>query len=52
MALRSLVETIACIKLIQRRKYFDEEKIQSIYNFSEVLFGKLVAFRKAVSKNP
>jgi four helix bundle protein len=49
MGLRSLIETVACMKLIQRRKYISIEKLQTIYKFSEKLFAKLSAFRKAIS---
>ena len=35
MALRSLVETVACMKLIERRNYVDSKKIKDLYEFSE-----------------
>ena len=50
MAIRSLLETVACVKLIERRNYITEEDAKAVYAFSEKLFAKLVAFKKAVSK--
>jgi len=51
MALRSLVETIACLKLIERRDYAEVESINKIRKVGEELFAKLTAFRKALDKN-
>jgi four helix bundle protein len=50
MAIRSLLETVACVKLIERRNYVNKEDAKAVYAFSEKLFAKLVAFKKAVSK--
>ena len=50
MASRSLLETVACVKLIERRNYITKEDTKALYDFSEKLFAKLIAFRKAVSK--
>ena len=50
MAIRSLLETVACVKLIERRNYITKEDTKALYDFSEKLFAKLVAFKKAVSK--
>jgi len=50
MAIRSLLESVACVKLIERRKYVSKEEPKILYDFSEKLFAKLVAFKKAVSK--
>jgi len=50
MALRSLMETVACQHLIKRRQYVDDKKISEAYEFSQVLFGKLQAFRRALNK--
>jgi hypothetical protein len=36
-ALRSLVEPVACLKLIERRNYLKIEEIQNLYGFSEKL---------------
>jgi four helix bundle protein len=38
MAIRSLIETVACQQIIQRRNYFqDTELLQKMYNDSQVL---------------
>jgi four helix bundle protein len=50
MAIRSLLETVACLKLIERRNYISKEDTKALYDFSEKLFAKLTAFKKAVSK--
>jgi four helix bundle protein len=52
MALRSLVETIACLRLIERREYAGKELIDKINQTSEELFAKLTAFRNALGKKP
>lgn len=46
MAVRSLVEVIACLHLARRRKYVDNEKFKEAYAFGEKLFAKLQALRK------
>jgi four helix bundle protein len=48
MALRSLIETVACLHLIKRRNYTSAEDVQSVYAYSEKLSIKLQAFRKAL----
>jgi four helix bundle protein len=48
MAIRSLLESVACVKLIERRNYVTKEDAKALYAFSEKLFTKLTAFRKAV----
>lgn len=49
-ALRSLVETVACLHLIHRRDYLgDAQPLREAYRFSEKLFAKLQAFRTALS---
>ncbi len=49
MAIRSLVETIACQHMIHRRNYLaDPELLRNAYRFSERLFAKLQAFRGAL----
>jgi four helix bundle protein len=50
MAIRSLLESVACVKLIGRRNYIAKEDANALYDFSEKLFAKLTAFKKAVSK--
>ena len=50
MALRSLVETVACLCLIQRRGYpVDPDLSQEIEIQSGKLFAKLQSFRSAIS---
>jgi four helix bundle protein len=49
MAIRSLVETVACQDLIKHRKYFaDEAVLDRAYSKSELLARKLQAFRKSL----
>ena len=51
LATRSLVETVACQHLINRREYLSEtEVLREAYRFSEKLFAKLQAFRNALLK--
>jgi four helix bundle protein len=52
MATRSLIETVACHHIIQRRNYIqDESLLKKVYEDSQVLARKLQAFRKSLS-NP
>ena len=48
MALRSCVETVACLQLIKRRKYIAEGPFEVAYAFAEKLFAKLQAFRRSL----
>lgn len=49
LAIRSLVETVACQHLIHRRNYLiDPEPLRTAYQFSEKLFAKLQAFRSSL----
>lgn len=48
LAIRSLMETVACMHLIQRRAYVNKESIDKAYTVSEKLFAKLSAFRKSI----
>lgn len=50
MAIRSLIETVACLNLIQNRSYCDKAMIGEIRDFSEKLFAKLQAFRKSLKR--
>jgi hypothetical protein len=50
MAQRSLIETVACLKLIERRGFIAKGNLTTPYDMSEVLFAKLTAFRKSISK--
>jgi four helix bundle protein len=52
MAIRSLVETVACQKIIQRRGYIQDESLLSqAYESSQTLARKLQTFRKALSNS-
>ena len=52
MAVRSLIETVACQQIIQRRAYFqDESLLQKIYDDSQLLAKKLQNFRKSLSNS-
>ena len=48
LALRSYLETIACLDLIERRSYLAPEALQMIRKQGYELFIKLSAFRKAL----
>lgn len=50
LAIRSLIETVACQHIISRRKYLNEPApLREAYRFSEKLFAKLQAFRAALT---
>ncbi len=49
MAIRSLIETVACQHLINQRNYLsDPETLRQAYKESEILFVKLQAFRNSL----
>lgn len=49
MAIRSLLETVACQQIIRRRKYLSNSEIlEEAYQKAEILAAKLHAFRKAI----
>ena len=49
LAIRSLIETVACQHMIQRRQYLqDPEPLREAYRFSQKLFAKLQAFRASL----
>ncbi len=49
IAIRSLVETVACLHIIHRRGYLkDIEQLRTAYRTSETLFAKLQAFRRSL----
>lgn len=49
MAIRSLVETVACQHLIRRRHYLsDESSIDLVYSKSQLLARKLQSFRRSI----
>jgi four helix bundle protein len=50
LAVRSLVETVACLHLIKRRRYLEDlEPLRDAYRFSEKLFARLQAFRASLT---
>ena len=50
MAIRSLMETVACLHLIRRRNYLsNQDLLDRTYAESEKLAGKLHNFRKAIA---
>jgi four helix bundle protein len=50
MAIRSLIETVACQQIIQRRGYLqDEDLLKKLYEDSQLLAKKLQIFRKSLS---
>lgn len=51
MAIRSYLETIACLDLIERRNYLSNEELLSIRNEGHQLFMKLIAFQKSLNKS-
>jgi four helix bundle protein len=50
MALRSLIETVACLQLVSRRKYAGADEIAKRYEYSQSLFAKLQAMRRSLEK--
>ena len=51
ITLRSLLETVACQNIIERRKYLDMEELKIIYEVSQKLFAKIQAMRKALDSD-
>src|ERR1051325_11020260 len=52
MAIRSLIETVACQRIIQRRGYLqDKALLDKAYEDSQVLSKKLQSFRKSLSNS-
>jgi len=48
MALRSLIETVACQHIIERRKYVDTIELKEPYECGQKLFAKVQAMRRAL----
>lgn len=48
MALRSYLETVACMDLIERRGYLKADEVSSCRELGHRLFVKLQAFRRAL----
>ena len=51
MALRSLMETVACQRIIQRRGYSTEQEISKAYDHSQIIFAKLQAMRRSLRQS-
>jgi len=51
MALRSYLETIACLDIIERRGYLSSNALAEVREFGHQLFIKLQAFRKALESH-
>jgi len=51
LAMRSYLETIACLDIAQRRKYLDEAEVIQTTEFGHGLFGKLQSFRRSLVMN-
>ena len=50
IAIRSLLETVACLHLISRRNYLsDTDLLREAYRSSESLFAQLQAFRSTLT---
>jgi four helix bundle protein len=50
MAIRSLIETVACQKIIEKRGYFqDNILLHQMYDDSQILAKKLQTFRKSLA---
>lgn len=49
LSLRSYLETIACLDLIQNQEYISPEKLDSIREQGHTIYIKLSAFRKALN---
>jgi len=50
MAVRSLIETVACHHIVKRRGYIqDEDLLKKVYDESQALARKLQSFRKSIS---
>lgn len=51
IAIRSYLETIACLDIIERRAYLDPDLLNPIRQKGHQLFIKLIAFRKKLLSN-
>jgi four helix bundle protein len=48
IGLRSLIETVACMDIIERRKYLTQEELQPARELAGKLFAKIQAMRKSL----
>lgn len=51
MALRSLIETIACQDIILQRRYVSEHELQDLSPLGSKLFAKIQAMRKGLNRS-
>jgi four helix bundle protein len=52
LAIRSALETVACLHLIRRRYYLaDQEPLRTSYKQAEILVAKLHTMRQAIAPN-
>jgi len=52
MALRSLIESVACMRIISRRSYkVDGDKLDTAYRKSETLARKIQAMRRVLTRD-
>jgi len=49
LALRSLLETVACLDIIERRGYLTANSLKKLRDLGHELFIKLSSFRKALA---
>jgi four helix bundle protein len=50
LALRSYLETVACLDLIEKRKYLSPEGIVNVRKLGRNLFYKITRFQKALKQ--
>jgi four helix bundle protein len=50
MALRSFIETVACQRIIDRRKYADIKELEKAYECGQKLFAKIQAMRRSLER--
>ena len=51
MALRSLIETVACKDLIERRAYLSSDDLRAARELSSKLFAKIQSMRKSLGRS-
>jgi four helix bundle protein len=49
IAIRSLIETVACLEIIRRRNIAPADDLDTAYSYAEILLRKLQAFRRVIS---
>ncbi len=51
LALRSFLETVACLDVIERRKYLRQDELEPSREFGHKLFAKIQAFRSRLKSS-